>query len=511
MNLTRREVVDNQLNAIAIDMIHLAITPKERAHIQSLKTAKEAWDELDKLFLGNGDIQCSHLSEAMANDFVMIEGESPEELYQRLIALAIQMQDLGVTFVDDRWIEKKFYNALLPWSGNKKPNLRSRNSCYNCRDKGHLVADCLYKHRDLYGGYLVRKSMFRPLPKRLPNNHITKRSFTDKPRNNMLQDEDHMVENEGLEKKKELELISLTQAYEEEVCTRMTLETRALILEDYNNSLISQLKDRDYALGWLDKLKTKKNYLEEDHEWSIEDVATFAKKKEDEGPNSCCDKLLDEVCFLRKHNAKFLDVISTQEEALDEYYRLSKEKVQCCDHEEEIATLKKHKAKLVEVNERQNESLLEWIRSSKEKVTCCNHEDEIAYLKRSKDKLMVIKLMQDEAIEEYKRSSKDYICRNHEDDIATLERHKHSLERRNSLLEEALVDREDEANDLRSEIEILQIQVQFLEGVIEAHEDLCHEGEVAIMPKNIEREGRIDEAKDMEVEPIEKWAPISNS
>jgi hypothetical protein len=203
----------------------------------------------------------------------------------------------------------------------------------------------------------------------------------------MLQDEDHMVENEGLKKKKELEIISLTQAYEEEVCMRMTLETSALILEDYNNSLISQLKDRDYALGWLDKLKTKKDYLEEDHEWSIEDVATFAKKKEDEGPNSCCDKLLDEVCFLRKHNAKFLDVISTQEEALDEYYRLSKEKVQCCDHEEEIATLKKHKAKLVEVNDRQNETLMEWIHLSKESVTCCNHKDEIAYLKISKDKL----------------------------------------------------------------------------------------------------------------------------
>lgn len=261
----------------------------------------------------------------------------------------------------------------------------------------------------------------------------------------------------------------------------------------------------------MDKLKTKKDYLEEDHEWSIEDVSTFAKKKENEGPNSCCDKLLDEVCFLRKHNAKFLDVISTQEEALDEYYRLGKEKVQCCDHEEEIATLKKHKAKLVEVNERQNESLLEWIRLSKEKVTCCNHEDEIDYLKRSKDKLMVIKLMQDEAIEEYKRSSKDYICRNPEDDIATLERHKHLLLRRNSLLEEALVDREDEANDLRSEMESLQIQVQFLEGVIEAHEDLCNEGEVAIMPKKIEIEGRINEAKNMKVGPIEKWAPISNS
>ncbi|KAK1594293.1 hypothetical protein QYE76_027254 [Lolium multiflorum] len=219
MNLTRREVVDHQLNAIAIDMIHLAITPKDRAHIHSLKTAKEAWDELDKLFLGNGSIQGSHFSEAMTNDFVMIEGESSEEMYRRLIALAMQMQDLGATFVDDLWIEKKFYNALLPWSGNKKRNSRSRNSCFNCRDKSHFIADCLYKRRDLNGGYLIH----------------------------------------------------------------------------FNNSLISQLiKDRYYALGCLDKLKTKKDYLEEDHEWSIEDVATFAKEKEDEGPNSCCDKLLDE-------------------------------------------------------------------------------------------------------------------------------------------------------------------------------------------------------------------------
>jgi hypothetical protein len=63
MNLTRREVVDNQLNAIAINMIHLAITPKDRAHIRSLKTAKEAWDKLDMLFLEHVNIQSSCLNE----------------------------------------------------------------------------------------------------------------------------------------------------------------------------------------------------------------------------------------------------------------------------------------------------------------------------------------------------------------------------------------------------------------------------------------------------------------
>ncbi|KAK1603473.1 hypothetical protein QYE76_016690 [Lolium multiflorum] len=112
-NLTRRDVVDDQLNATAINMIHMAVTPKDRAHIRSLKTAKEAWDKLDKLFLGNASIQSSRFDEVnnMADNFVMIEGETPEEMYRRLIALAVQMQDLGATFVDDHWIKRKFYNA----------------------------------------------------------------------------------------------------------------------------------------------------------------------------------------------------------------------------------------------------------------------------------------------------------------------------------------------------------------------------------------------------------------
>jgi hypothetical protein len=51
--MTRRDVVDDQLNATAINMIHMAISPKDRAHIRSIETAKEAWDKLEKLFLGN--------------------------------------------------------------------------------------------------------------------------------------------------------------------------------------------------------------------------------------------------------------------------------------------------------------------------------------------------------------------------------------------------------------------------------------------------------------------------
>jgi hypothetical protein len=111
-------------------MIHMAVTPKDRAHIRSLKTAKEAWDKLDKLFLGNESIQSSRFDEVnnMADNLLMIEGESPEEMYHHLIALAVQMQDLGATFVDDHWIKRKFYNAHLPYEEVKLTAICSMTS-----------------------------------------------------------------------------------------------------------------------------------------------------------------------------------------------------------------------------------------------------------------------------------------------------------------------------------------------------------------------------------------------
>src|SRR3954468_12954153 len=51
-NLTRREVVDSQLNATALHMIHLGVGTKYMPHIEHLNIAKEAWDALTELFIG---------------------------------------------------------------------------------------------------------------------------------------------------------------------------------------------------------------------------------------------------------------------------------------------------------------------------------------------------------------------------------------------------------------------------------------------------------------------------
>lgn len=51
-NLNRREVVDHQLNSVALNMIHQAVGPKDLAYIRTYTTAKEAWDGLSEIFVG---------------------------------------------------------------------------------------------------------------------------------------------------------------------------------------------------------------------------------------------------------------------------------------------------------------------------------------------------------------------------------------------------------------------------------------------------------------------------
>ncbi|KAK1558137.1 hypothetical protein QYE76_017536 [Lolium multiflorum] len=482
--LTRRDVVDDQLNATAINMIHMAITPKDRAHIRSLKTAKEAWDKLEKLFLGNASIQSSRFDEVnnMADNFVMIEGETPEEMYRRLIALAVQMQDLGATFVDDHWIKRKFYNALLPyeevkltairqnasframtsdevlsevialdiskknaedlvarahnsrkpnlalkmkvheasesdedpvewgsddlkvnyhehmalaakkfWDGNMSRNTRPRRSrdsprrlskspregtkgrtCYNCGDKNHFVADCMFERREDHGGKLIPKDRYKPLSKGFskfsPRSDDDKVSSNKKPRAFIIREEytsDEDGEHEDKRSNKEGEGVAA-----------IAISTPSNSLFDSpnenlvtNNARCLMAKDRDHALELVGDLKKKMLSLEEAN-----------KGKDDEDPNSCHDELVDQVTSLRRHNALLLEVNALQEEALDEYYRLFKEKTSCCNHEEEIAALEITKAKLLSLSSKQEESLVECLRMSKEKDTCCDHEEGITAL-----------------------------------------------------------------------------------------------------------------------------------
>ena len=127
-NLTAKEEVDNQLNATASNIILKAMTPELMTHIRSYTTAKGAWDNLEKMFIGNASIMASKFEEieAESNAFVGRESESPEELYRRVAALSIRMIDHGAKEVDDGWIKRKFMQAILPFKKHMTMSVRER-------------------------------------------------------------------------------------------------------------------------------------------------------------------------------------------------------------------------------------------------------------------------------------------------------------------------------------------------------------------------------------------------
>src|SRR3954468_182515 len=104
-NLTRREVVNSQLNGTALHMIQQGMGTKDYPHIEHLNTAKEAWDALTMLFVGN-ESMISNRYDALSNEaegFYMKEGDDHGDMYCRLKTTAIAFRNVGASHVDDAW------------------------------------------------------------------------------------------------------------------------------------------------------------------------------------------------------------------------------------------------------------------------------------------------------------------------------------------------------------------------------------------------------------------------
>ena len=115
-NLTRREVVDAQLNSTALNMLELAAGEKEMHQIEQCTTTKEAWKVLEEAFLGN-EIMKRNIFDALRNEaegFYMLDNETHEEMYGKLKILAKAFYNVGATYVNAAWIKRKCVNALMP-------------------------------------------------------------------------------------------------------------------------------------------------------------------------------------------------------------------------------------------------------------------------------------------------------------------------------------------------------------------------------------------------------------
>jgi hypothetical protein len=116
-NLLPWELIDKQLNASSLHLIHMSLSEKDKAFTRNITSAKDAWDALTNLFIDNESIQESKYDEAHndADNFAMLDDESPKELHRRLSALQVKLTDLGSTQCDWKWMKRKFIQALLPF------------------------------------------------------------------------------------------------------------------------------------------------------------------------------------------------------------------------------------------------------------------------------------------------------------------------------------------------------------------------------------------------------------
>jgi hypothetical protein len=90
-NLRPWDLVDKQLNASALHLIHMSLFEKDKALVRTLTYTNETWDTLAELFIGNESIQESKYEEVNneVEKFAMFDGEDPQELFRRLSALQV--------------------------------------------------------------------------------------------------------------------------------------------------------------------------------------------------------------------------------------------------------------------------------------------------------------------------------------------------------------------------------------------------------------------------------------
>ena len=107
--------MDDQLNASACHMLRKAVIPEYKDSIALLKTAKEIWDTLQDIFEGDDSVQRSRLAmlKQDINLFIKKDGETVDQVYQRLKSIVLDLRNFGCTWANDDFIKDKFMGAMI--------------------------------------------------------------------------------------------------------------------------------------------------------------------------------------------------------------------------------------------------------------------------------------------------------------------------------------------------------------------------------------------------------------
>ena len=132
-NLSSSDLIDQQLDANAQHMLERAMVNEGVEHIRSLPNAKAAWDHLLDMYDGNVAIKRAKriTIKRHVDNFILKDGESPEDVHRRLKVLMVDMKDVGFKDCDDDWFKEKFLQTMVPYNENidrKSTRLNSSHS-----------------------------------------------------------------------------------------------------------------------------------------------------------------------------------------------------------------------------------------------------------------------------------------------------------------------------------------------------------------------------------------------
>ncbi|RLN09989.1 hypothetical protein C2845_PM11G26420 [Panicum miliaceum] len=115
-NRTTKEEQNEHKNALAAGTIHSALSPNERNKIYGLESAKEIWDTLQLAHEGTPRVRKLKIELLMGKleRFVMEEGETPEEMYNRLILIVNEIKGLGSKEMTDNFVVRRMLRAINP-------------------------------------------------------------------------------------------------------------------------------------------------------------------------------------------------------------------------------------------------------------------------------------------------------------------------------------------------------------------------------------------------------------
>ena len=108
-NLSSSDLIDQQLDANAQHMLERAMVNEGVEHIRSLPNAKAAWDHLLDMYDGNVAIKRAKriTIKRHVDNFILKDGESPEDVHRRLKVLMVDMKDCGFKDCDDDRSEER--------------------------------------------------------------------------------------------------------------------------------------------------------------------------------------------------------------------------------------------------------------------------------------------------------------------------------------------------------------------------------------------------------------------